>query len=326
MQSTKKASKILVTGASGYLGNQILHYLWKQGYHNLTGTYLNNYPKQILPKEINLIQLDILDVLGVEDCLENFDIIIHTAGLVSYQPEDKKALFKTNIEGTANLVNAALLKNIKLMVHISSTSAFGIPPQQQCIDEHYLPDPSQFITDYALSKWYGELEVWRGMKEGLKAAIICPSIIIGPTKGKKSTDIFKDEIAKGLKLCPKGSIGFVDHRDICKLVIEIIEKDICDKKYIVSSDNLTWQDFFSRIAKHLGKNQEIKLIGKGSFRLMLFVNYMRSLFKKQNKVPTEMARYMMKSLEYDGSLATKELDFSYIPIEKTISDYVSSVY
>lgn len=316
-----KNSRILVSGASGYLGKEILIYLSSLGYKRLTGITRKNVVEMPKIPNVDWITLDILDVLGLEDALENQDVVIHAAGMVSYQPTDKMRIFKTNVEGTANMVNCALTKNVKLMIHISSTAAFGIPAQPQIITEKFLPDPSQFITDYALSKWYGELEVWRGMKEGLQATIICPSIIIGPTKELKNTDIFIKSIKAGLEKCPAGGSGFVDHRDISRAIAFILENGITDKKYILSSGNLSWMHFFGKIANIINKPSTFSQISSFELRILSITNFIKKLIGIKVSVPTNMANHMMQKLDYDGSQFCIESGLKYTPIDTTIKEY-----
>lgn len=321
MSLIDKNSRILVTGASGYLGSNILKHLNKAGYSKLTGLSRNAPDRTAFDFEVKWEETDILDVLGLEDAFEHQDVIIHAAGMVSYQPQDKAKLFKANMTGTANAVNCALTKNIKHFIHISSTAASGIPEHPQTITEKYLPDPSQFLTDYALSKWYAELEVWRGAREGLRTAILCPSIIIGNSTKQKNTDIFIRKIKDGLTKSPTGSTGLVHHDDVCRAVLLMLSHAVEDKKYIVSAGNITWQTFFSAIAKELNIGQNYRLVSKTEIKLLGLYNLVRKLFRQTSGIPTAYARQMMQSLKYDGSLISKELEFKYTDLTSAIADY-----
>lgn len=321
MSSTDKNVKILVTGASGYLGSNILRHLHTAGYQNLTGLSRSLPDADEFDFRLNHIPVDILDVLGLEDAFAGHDIVVHAAGLVSYQPADKQKLFKTNVIGTANVVNCALTSGISQLIHISSTAALGIPPEPQVLDEKYMPDPTQFLTDYALSKWYGELEVWRGMKEGLHASVISPSAIIGSSTKQKNTDVFIHKIKNGLHKYPSGSAGFVHHHDVCQAVLLTIQSFSNEKKYILSAENLSWKEFLQAVAFRLhssGKlnpasNLEVKLLGiKNTFKRLIGLN---------TGTPTGMAKQMMQVLEYNGSLITSEFDFTYTPIQQALDDY-----
>ena len=321
MIKLNRDSKILVTGASGYLGREILLHLNNAGYHHLTGISRHELPATDQVTNTEYLCIDILDVLGLEDVFTGMDVVIHTAGMVSYQPSDKNQIFKVNVEGTANAVNSALTSGVKLFIHISSSSVFGIPTQQQVIDENYIPEPTQFITDYALSKWYGELEVWRSMKEGLQACILCPSIIVGPTSREKNTDIFIHAVKNGLSKCPSGGSGFVDHRDICRVIELVLEKGIIDRKFILSATNLSWSEFFKGIAKRVNMPANFQQISKLQFRTLKLLNFLKKLMGIKATVPTSMAEHMMQNLAYNGSLVTGELGFTYTPFDQTMQEY-----
>ncbi len=319
MNTIDKNSRILVTGASGFLGNQILLHLKSEGYSNLTGISRSKVQNPIV--SVKYLQLDILDVLGLEDEFANQDVIVHTAGKVSYQPSEKAEIFKINVEGTANIVNCSLATGIKQLVHISSTSAFGVPTQVQVIDEKFLPEPSQFITDYALSKWYGELEVWRGVKEGLNAAILCPSIILGHTIEPKNTDIFIEKVKEGISSAPTGSSGFVHYKDICKAVELLIRESIYEQKFILSTGNLTWIHFFSQIASLLNISVKLNPISNTKVKLLSVTNSLKRIFGLKISIPTDMAHHMMQNLQYDGTLITKTLGLKYTDMTQTLNDY-----
>ena len=314
-------SNILVTGASGSLGRELIKKLSENGYTNITACYCNNVENLPSLSGVKWKKLDILDIIALEDMMLNKEILIHLAGIVSYQPRDKSNILKINIEGTANVVNAANASSIKKLIHISSTAALGVPTETQLLGESYLPDPTQFITDYALSKWYGELEVWRAISEGLNAIIVSPSIIINPEDKNANTAIFKNRIKEGLTYSPTGSSGFIHVGDVAKAIILLIENDIQEKKLILNASNLSWNSFFNIIANNLGINTKFKTLSPFIRELWMFINRMNNLFAKKVYVPTAMAKNMEQNLAYDGRRITEVLPFSYTEIEEAIREY-----
>src|SRR5436305_14395829 len=104
---------------------------------------------------------------------------MHAAGMVSFNPSDKKKLFQLNIEGTANVVNAAIETSIKDFIHVSSVSALGRHDDAKTIDEAKKWAGNHGQSNYGISKYYGEMEVWRGMGEGLSPLIVNPSTLLG---------------------------------------------------------------------------------------------------------------------------------------------------
>ena len=173
---------IFVTGGTGFLGSYILQELVLQGRPVRALRRKQHFPFYIHPgilEKISWVDGDILDVSGLLENIEGCSQIIHAAGLVSFVPADKKKLFKINIEGTANLVNVAIEKGIRDFVHISSVSALGRNGSDQQLDEEKKWEGIRDQSNYGISKYYGEMEVWRGMGEGLTPLIVNPSTLLG---------------------------------------------------------------------------------------------------------------------------------------------------
>jgi dihydroflavonol-4-reductase len=169
---------ILVTGGAGLLGNALIEMLLKKGekvrvIYNSTALVVN------LTTNFQTIQCDILDVYALEDAMQGVTEVYHCAGLVSFNPKDEKKLYSINVEGTANIVNAALNAGVRKLVHVSSVAALGRIRPDEMIDETMVWTEETSNSKYGHSKYLGEMEVWRGVAEGLNAVVINPSIILG---------------------------------------------------------------------------------------------------------------------------------------------------
>jgi len=170
-----KQDRILITGATGLIGSHIARRLWQEGYHNLIATKRSTSKLYLLPNiadEINWIEADVTDVIGLESCFDDVDVVIHTAAVVSYDPKKKNLMDEINVGGTANMVNLALHFGVKKFVHISSVAALGKPQNTNVRDENTEWDHSVDTTDYAISKYKSEKEAWRGYAEGLDMIIL----------------------------------------------------------------------------------------------------------------------------------------------------------
>ncbi|HMG14433.1 MAG TPA: NAD-dependent epimerase/dehydratase family protein [Saprospiraceae bacterium] len=317
-------TKILITGASGNLGKVLIQHLSGNGYTHVTACYCNHAENLPNFPGVTWQKLDILDVIALEDIIQENEIIIHLAGIVSYQARDKSKILKINIEGTLNVANVANAASVNKLIHISSTAALGIPTEPRMLDESYIPDPTQFITDYALSKWYGELEVWRAMSEGLNAIILAPSLMLNPADKFANTAVFKNKIKEGLSYFPAGSSGFVLAQDVSKAIISMIENNIGEEKIILNAGNLSWHSFFTIIANKLDINTEFKGVPSYYMKLLSIRNKFKTVFGLPVSVPTAMAKQMQQELSYNGSLITELLPFRYTSLEKAIDEYCAS--
>src|SRR5882757_3791027 len=163
---------VLVTGGTGFLGAYILRELVEKGYAVRAIRRSNRQPFYIPPsilEKVEWVPGDIMDPFGLEEVMDGIDAVIHAAALVSFASRDRHELFTTNIEGTANVVNAAIACGIRRFVHISSVAALGRKKKEEKVTEEKKWESSKNQTSYGISKFYGELEVWRGIGEGLPA-------------------------------------------------------------------------------------------------------------------------------------------------------------
>ncbi|MEO6977808.1 MAG: NAD-dependent epimerase/dehydratase family protein, partial [Mucilaginibacter sp.] len=170
---------ILVTGATGFLGSEVALQLLQQGNSiRCTRRSQSLIPDILLPYPIQWVEADMLDIFALEDALKDVTQVYHCAAWVSLKQADKKPMINANVMGTANLVNLCALQNIRL-VHVSSVAAIGLAKPGDLITENHHLDQATESDGYAISKLESEMEVWRGIAEGMDAVIVNPSIIIG---------------------------------------------------------------------------------------------------------------------------------------------------
>ena len=178
---------ILVTGGTGLVGAHLLLHLLENGEEKIRAIYRKSkqiektkslfelYKKSDLFSKIGWIQADILDVPSLENAFEEVDYVYHCAGLISFNPDDENQLRKVNIEGTANIVNFCIDKKVTKLCHVSSIAALGnLTQNQTIITEETEWNPEVLHSDYAISKYGAEMEVWRGQQEGLQVVIVNP--------------------------------------------------------------------------------------------------------------------------------------------------------
>jgi len=178
-----KIEKILITGGTGFLGSYIIKELIEKNHavraiRRSTSKLPFYIPQEIFCK-VEWVEGDVLDVISLEKAMEGVETVIHSAAVISFLKKEKKWMDQVNIEGTANVVNMAMEKNISRLVHISSVAALGRTKEGAPVSEESEWIESRNNSQYAVSKYRSEMEVWRGVAEGLPAAIVNPSIILG---------------------------------------------------------------------------------------------------------------------------------------------------
>lgn len=276
-------------------------------------------------RQIEWVEGDLLDKTSLSEAINGADTIIHAAAKVSFDPRDRETMLYENVEGTANLVDLAIKFNIPRFCQVSSVAAlgnqdFGIPVSE---DLSWQNDDQR--SAYSESKFQSEMEVWRGIEEGLQAVIVNPSVILGAGNWNSGSPRLFQTVRDGLKFYTTGSTGFVDARDVSKAIISLVQSgewdSIKNQRYVLSAENHTYREIFDWIAEAL--NQP-----KPAFRanrLLLNIGWRASRLASRftGKAPAltrDTARSSLKVTDYDGSRITGIIDFSYTPIEKTIGD------
>jgi dihydroflavonol-4-reductase len=241
---------VLITGATGFLGSELAKQLAGNGEvirctkraSSVIPALLSSY------KQIEWVDADLLDIFALEDAFEGVTQVYHCAAWVSLKQADKAPMIRTNVTGTANLVNLCVERTIRL-VHVSSIAAIGQAKPGELITENHHLDVSAEHDGYAISKLESEMEVWRGIAEGLDAVIVNPSLIIGPNAGTLGSGQLFETVRKGLKFYTNGTAGFVDVTDVAKSMIALMKSDITEQRYIISAENWNYKDITTATAK-----------------------------------------------------------------------------
>ena len=248
--------KVLVTGGTGFIGAYIIKELIQKGYSVRAIRRSNKLPFFISPDILNKAEWvngDVLDVISLNEALKGVDAVIHSAALVSFLKKERAQMYNTNVDGTANLVNLALEHEVKKLVHISSISALGRTFTGEKVTEEKKWTISKLNSHYGISKHKAEMEVWRGMGEGLDAVIINPSTVLGFGNWHDSSCAIFKNVYKGFKWYTKGINGFVDVEDVAKIAVLLMESNISEERFIISHENWEFQKLFNAMADAFGK-------------------------------------------------------------------------
>lgn len=206
--------------------------------------------------EVEWVEADILDYPAICSAVEGVNYVIHSAAMVSFHSADQATMLDINVHGTENIVNACILNNISRLYHVSSIAAIGKEDEGVAISEKTNWVPEQKHSGYQISKFFSEMEVWRGINEGLEAVIVNPSVILGPGEWHAGSPAFYNNIAKGMKFYPTGGTGFVDVRDVSHIIFQMLEDEnweiVMGKRYLLNAENLPYKQAFEQIAQSLG--------------------------------------------------------------------------
>lgn len=329
---------ILVSGGTGMLGAHLLFKLVKKGekvkaLKRKTSTtdkvkkvfsYFDDDFEALFSK-IDWVEGDILEKGRILEVTKGINQIFHTAAIVSFKTADRDIMIESNILGTKNLVDAAIINEVDKFCHVSSIAALGDSSNGEIIDEETFRNPKTKRSGYSISKYLSELEVWRGINEGLNAVIINPSVILGEGDWQNGSPKIFSTIANKLKYYTQGVTGYVDVLDVVNIMVELMDSEISGERFILSAQNLSFKEVFSKIASALDVPPPKKYASSFILELAWRLEAISSGFtKKQAKLTKTSAKSAQKISHYSGNKIIEQLKFSYKPINSTISRIASN--
>ena len=314
---------ILVTGGTGFLGSTLIKFLIDEGNAVLAIKREQSEIPEILRSSslVQWLHADITDYFALADAFEGVTQVYHCAAKVSYQKEDWAMMLHTNIEGTRHIVNLCLERGVRLM-HVSSIAALGTPSPGELTSEQSKWDDGARHSKYALSKYESEMDVWRGIMEGLDGVIVNPSVIMGIGSGKKGAGAIFDLVQKGIKVYPPGTVGVVDVEDVAKIMILLMNnRAISGERFVLNSENLSNKNLLERIAKLLGR--PAPTIKARPFMLSIAWRAAKIIALLKGKRPTltrETAKAAASKLAYSNKKLTDTTGYCFKPIDLTLKE------
>lgn len=321
--------QVLVTGASGLVGihtvialiklNAIVHaFIRNDASKQRTLLLANNIDSSFTLENVIWHFGDISDYEDVFAATENIDYIFHCAGFVSFNNKDKENLNKTNILGTKNIVDAAIERKVLKLCHVSSVATVGKTLNSKTIDESSEFTFTKKKAAYHISKYYGEMEVWRGINEGLSAVIVNPSVIIGAGDWNTSSSALFGTIAKGMKYYTPGITGYVSVHDVVDCMILLMQSAISGERFILSAENIDYKTIFTSIANSIGIEPPKKEIKKWQVKLVAFIS---SIVLKNPKITKSTVKSAFSKTYYSSKKIQEMLPFTF----RKISDEIIAV-
>lgn len=320
-----------VTGATGLLGTRLLFDLLEKGFNVRAGKRENSNLDTVksvfkyygdsdlyLFNQIEWVDLDLLDVTEIADAMMGVDTVYHCAAVVSFHHSDYELMYQTNVVGTRNMVNIALELGVRKFVHVSSTAAIGKTKEEFQKESNPWKDDEN-NSYYSLTKHGSEQEVWRGIEEGLNAVILNPCIILGPSDwNKSSTSLFKT-IKKGLKFYTSGANAYVDVRDVSKIMITLVERDIKEERFLCIGENMKFIDLFKLVAESFKVKPPSILAKAWQANLIWRIEELKyRLIKSKPVITKETARSSQQVTKYSNQKVKDALDFEFRSVKDAV--------
>lgn len=323
---------ILVTGGTGLVGSHILLKLSLQekkfialkratSSMSVCRKVFAYYNSTHLFNKITWVEGDVNDISSLKEAIIGCNKIIHCAAIVSFHYSDIDIMRKINIEGTANLMNVALEHCIQKCVYISSVAALGYEPNIIIDESSYFKHQNK-NSNYSITKYYAEQEVWRASAEGMDVVIVNPSIILGPGNWNSgSSQIFK-KIYDGLKFYTEGGSGYVDVIDVADAVLALLFSNIKNERFILNSVNLSYRECFNKIAESFNKPKATIKVTPLLKEIAWRVEFLKSVLTGIKPLITkETANNSMVFRKYSNNKIKTHIGFEFTPIDQTIKKY-----
>lgn len=331
--------KVFITGGTGLVGSHLIAALLHKGHHvvalarNLSKTSLVNkvagwyFPNENIPWEnLNWFQGDVMNLADLMEAMEGCDTVYHCAATVSFNPSERNAMLRNNVDGTANVVDAAIASSVNAFCQVSSIAALGSGDGDEPVNENTTRNPGGSYSGYSISKFYSELEVWRGFHLGLPVVIVNPAIILGPGDWQKGSSSLIHQIGKGMPFYTTGTGAYVDVRDVVESMLLLVDSDIRGERFCLSAHHLSYQEFFTKTALLLNKKPpHIRIsypILRMAARLMRFSSILTG---KEPLITAESAKSAFSSSFYSSEKLLKNINFTFRSMDDTLQ-YCTDAY
>jgi dihydroflavonol-4-reductase len=325
---------VLVTGGTGLVGAHLLLHL-VENEASVRAIYRNSeslektkmlfsiYKKESLFKKIEWIQADIIKIPSLKQAFENIDYVYHCAGLISFDPKDEDILRKTNIEGTANIVNFCIDFAVKKICFVSSIAALGdLKENEKQISEETEWNPEIYHSDYAISKYGAEMEIWRGQQEGVDTVVVNPGIILGPGFWNQGSGLLFKKIADGFPFYTEGTTGFIAVTDVVEIMTALMKNKTANERFILVAQNSSFREILNTIADAL----QVKRPRFHATQLVVNIAYridgiISIVLNRKRILDKNSAKASYSKNYYSNEKISRELNFKFLDIH----DYIKAI-
>ncbi|QJW89589.1 NAD-dependent epimerase/dehydratase family protein [Spirosoma taeanense] len=320
--------QVFITGATGFIGSHIARRYLDAGYlvSTLKRPDASYGMLTDVASRLTWYEGDVLDIPSLETAIQPNSDVIHAAAVVSFVPKDRLLMENVNVEGTANVVNVCLNRGVRKLGYVSSVASLGRsaakgakPGGPIVITETQKWEDSPNNSAYAKTKYRAELEVWRGVAEGLNAIMVCPSIVLGAGDWSRSSLQLIKYVHDEKPFYPAGLVNYVDVLDVADALYQLMQSEVTAERFIVNGGTIPYRSLLEQIAAALGKRPPTRRVSPTLTRLLWPLEAARAwLTGKAPLITRETARSASSSYQYDGRRIEQVLGFQYRPLNETL--------
>jgi len=324
--------KVLVTGATGFLGANLVHHLVARGDQVRVLKRPRTPPTLLEGLPVEIAEGDVTDFDSLRAASRGVEGIYHVAGLVSYWRPKRGQMFRVNVDGPRNVVDAAVRNGVRRVVHTSSIAALGFRPDGQPSDEDTPWNWGPFDVGYPTSKYQGEQEALKGIEKGLEVVVVNPALIFGPrdiswNAGRMLRMVQQRSVIR----IPDGVATTCDVDDVCAGHIAAMERGQPGRRYILGGEYWRYADLFGVVGEVVGRRVKVQIVPHWLAELVAYGSYALSLLtRKEPDVTPELMRLARHNRHYSSERAIRELGYPQTPLrqmlEKTYRWYKDNGY
>ncbi|MFN3706253.1 MAG: SDR family oxidoreductase [Thermoflexales bacterium] len=307
----------LLTGATGFVGANLVEALSARGWRVRALHRPTSSLKALAGLTFEAALGDVLDLDSLRRAMAGVDVVFHVAAVADYWRSDATHLMRVNVDGTRSVLQAALERNVQRVVFTSSCAALGKPLFGHTLDERatFNMKPTEFL--YGYSKHVAEQVCHEFIAKGLDVVIVNPAVVIGPRDVNLISGSLIVEIARrgGLPILPPGGVSVIDVADVCAGHIAAAEQGRTGERYILTSENLWYEQLFTEIAALLQVEPPRWRVPAPVLRLAgACVDWLRQRWNVKLPLNGEQVRFAAETFWFDNRKARTELGLQPAPV------------
>jgi dihydroflavonol-4-reductase len=315
-------TRALITGCTGCVGSNLARALVKRGIEVIGFSYYNAPTITLEGVDIQLVEGDILDPATLPHAMKGVDWVFHVAGIADDWRHKADAIYKTNVEGTRNVLTAAHEAGVKRFVWTSSAAVLGAPRKNvPMLDETFEFNIKPVDWVYAHSKVLAEKALLEFVAKGMQALSVLPTAVMGPgDMNFICGSLITRALQRKIFPFPSGGNNFVDARDLAEAQIAAAERGVPGERYLIGGENMSHLHCFGTIGDALGV--PIKYLYVPRFVLPIMSNYFNVLRWLGITTPIDRIRVILSGtlMHFDTSKAVRELGLKTRPFSETVHD------
>ena len=319
---------VFITGATGFIGSHIARTYLANG-HRVAVLHREGSGYGMLADVADQVTWhmgDILDIPSLEAAITPRIDVIHAAAIVSFVPKDRDQMEKVNVEGTANVVNVCLNAGVRKLGYVSSVASLGKPVakgemtgESSIITEDQKWEESPMNSNYAKTKYRAELEMWRGVAEGLNAVMVNPTVVLGAGDWTRSSLQLIKYVHDERPFYTDGLVSYVDVLDVAESLYRLMQSELTAKRYILTGGTIPYRALLGQIANAIGKRPPTVRVSPLLTRVLWPVEAVRSWLTGGTPLITrETARSASAQYHFDGRKIEQVTGFQYRPLSETL--------